>query len=150
MGYITHLTQEAHGPHRSLEKTVQINLIASLPGKTCRLPTSFLLKLSCEHLHLPSPKDALCQVWLKLAQWFWRRRFYISSMYFHHFVIISPWKRARPFIWRNLNPIHPRMFCAQFGWNWLSGSGDEDFLISSMYFHSVSYTHLTLPTICSV
>ena len=22
----------------------------------------------------PSPKDALCQVWLKLAQWFWRRR----------------------------------------------------------------------------
>ena len=21
-----------------------------------------------------SPKDALCQVWLKLAQWFWRRR----------------------------------------------------------------------------
>ena len=23
----------------------------------------------------PSPKDALCQVWLKLAQWFWRRRF---------------------------------------------------------------------------
>ena len=31
-----------------------------------------------EALHLnklksPSPKDALCQVWLKLAQWFWRR-----------------------------------------------------------------------------
>ena len=22
----------------------------------------------------PSPKDALCQVWLKLTQWFWRRR----------------------------------------------------------------------------
>ena len=22
----------------------------------------------------PSPKDALCQVWLKLAHWFWRRR----------------------------------------------------------------------------
>ena len=22
----------------------------------------------------PSPNDALCQVWLKLAQWFWRRR----------------------------------------------------------------------------
>ena len=22
-----------------------------------------------------SPKDALCQVWLKLAQWFWTRRF---------------------------------------------------------------------------
>jgi hypothetical protein len=21
----------------------------------------------------PSPKDGLCQVWLKLAQWFWRK-----------------------------------------------------------------------------
>ena len=26
-------------------------------------------------LESPLPKDALCQVWLKLAQWFWRRRF---------------------------------------------------------------------------
>ena len=25
-------------------------------------------------LESPSPKDALCQVWLKLAQWFWSRR----------------------------------------------------------------------------
>ena len=38
------------------------------------------------------------------------------------------------FIWRNLNPFHPRMLCAEIGWNWLSGSGEEDFLISSMYF----------------
>ena len=31
------------------------------------------------HLHklgFPSSKDALCQVWLKLAQWIWRRRFF--------------------------------------------------------------------------
>jgi hypothetical protein len=31
-----------------------------------------------DHLHLekfetPLPKNDLCQVWLKLAQWFWRR-----------------------------------------------------------------------------
>ena len=39
------------------------------------------------------------------------------------------------FIWRNLNPLHPRMICAEIGWNWLIGSGEEDFLISSMYFH---------------
>ena len=25
------------------------------------------------NLESPSPKDALCQDWLKLAQWFWRR-----------------------------------------------------------------------------
>ena len=61
--------------------------------------------------------------------------FLISSMYFHYFVIISPWKRAGPFMWINLNPLHPRMHCAKFGWNWLSDSGEEDFLISSMYFH---------------
>ena len=33
----------------------------------------------CGALHLnklesPLPKDALCQIWSKLAQWFWRRR----------------------------------------------------------------------------
>ena len=27
-------------------------------------------------LKSPSPKDALCLVWLELAQWFWRRRFF--------------------------------------------------------------------------
>ena len=30
---------------------------------------------SLNKLKSPSPKDALCQVWLKLAQWFLRRRF---------------------------------------------------------------------------
>ena len=34
------------------------------------------------------------------------------------------------FIWRNLNPPHPRMLCAKIGWNWLNGSGEENFLIS--------------------
>ena len=38
------------------------------------------------------------------------------------------------FIWINLNPLHPRMICAKFGWNWPSGSGKEDFLNLSMYF----------------
>ena len=65
----------------------------------------------------PSPKDALCQVWLKLAQWFWIRR-----SYFRYFIIISPWKRVGPFIWTNLSPHHPKLLCAKFGWNWLSGS----------------------------
>ena len=52
--------------------------------------------------------------------------FLISSMYFHYFVIISPWKRAGPIIWTNLNPLHPRMLCAKFGWNWPSGSGEDE------------------------
>ena len=32
--------------------------------------------LHLNKLESPSPKDALCQIWLKLAQWFWRRRFF--------------------------------------------------------------------------
>ena len=46
---------------------------------------------------LNSIKDVLCHVWLKLAQWFWRRTFFLLlSMYFRYFVIISPWKRLGP------------------------------------------------------
>ena len=30
-------------------------------------------------------------------------------MYFHNLVIISPWKRAGPSIWKKLNPFHPKM-----------------------------------------
>ena len=31
--------------------------------------------LPLNKLEFPSPRDALCQVWLKLAQWFWRSKF---------------------------------------------------------------------------
>ena len=48
---------------------------------------------------------------------FEKKIFLILSMYFHYFVIISPWKMAGPFIWTNVNPLHPRMLCANFGWN---------------------------------
>ena len=37
-------------------------------------------------LESSSPKDALCQVWLKMAQWFLRRRFFKV----YYFPIISP------------------------------------------------------------
>ena len=47
-------------------------------------------------------------------------------MYFRYFVIISPWKQTWPFILTNLNPLHPRTLCANFGWNWSSGSWEED------------------------
>ena len=46
------------------------------------------LALHLNNLELPSPKDALCQVWLKLAQWFWRmpRRF----LKFVNFFLLFP------------------------------------------------------------
>ena len=61
------------------------------------------------------------EIWIPFTQG------WTSSMYFRYFRIISPWKRAGPFIWTNLNPLHPRMPCAKFGWNWLSGFGEEVF-----------------------
>ena len=39
------------------------------------LPFENGLALHLNKLESPSPKDAWCQVWLKLAQWFLRRRF---------------------------------------------------------------------------
>ena len=32
----------------------------------------------------------------------------------------------------NLNPLQTRISCAQFGWNWLSGSGEEDEKLKSL------------------
>ena len=58
--------------------------------------------------------------------------FLISSMYFCSFVIISPWKKAGPFIWKNLNPLYPKLLYAKFGWNWSSGSGEEDKNVKSL------------------
>ena len=59
--------------------------------------------------------------------------FKFSSMYFCYFLIIPPWKRAGPFIKTKLNPLHPRMLCAKFGWNWSSGSGEKDENVKSLH-----------------
>jgi hypothetical protein len=43
-------------------------------------------------LKFPSPKDDLCQVWLKLAQWFWRRRFLNDPTPFLNFFDYLPFE----------------------------------------------------------
>ena len=102
-------------------------------------------------LEFPSPKDALCQDWLKLTQWLWRRKFFnfvdIFSL-FHNYLPFerggalylnkmeshSHKKLSAQFGWNwpsssrtNLNPLHQSMLCVKFGWNWPSSSGQEDF-----------------------
>ena len=47
-------------------------------------------------------------------------------------------KRAWPFIWRNVNPLHPRMLRVKFGWNWPSGSGENIFINSSECIFTIS------------
>jgi hypothetical protein len=48
------------------------------------LPLEKGYPLSLNKFESPSPKDNLCQVWLKLAQWFWRR-FFNDPIPFLHF-----------------------------------------------------------------
>jgi hypothetical protein len=83
--------------------------------------------LPLNNLESPSSKDDLCQVWLKLALWFWRTRFLSDPPHFYIFVIISPLKKTWPFIWTNLNSLHPSIICIKFDWIWYAGSGEEDF-----------------------
>ena len=71
-----------------------------------------------QQLEFPSPKDVLCQVWMKLAQWFWSR-FFKAAILFYYFPIISHLGRAWLFNWTDLNPLHQGILCAKFGWNWL-------------------------------
>ena len=116
--------QEAHGPHRSPEIIVQII-------KHMIISYSWLKKRKENYenwlvLHL---KDALCQVWLKLAQcWFFL--FCQCIFLFRNYL---PLEKGRALYLNNLNPLLPRMLCAKFGGNWPNGSGEEDFLILSMY-----------------
>ena len=43
-------------------------------------------------------------------------------------LLLSPnVKRCGLSIWTNLNPLYPKMLFAKFGWNWPSGSIEEDF-----------------------
>ena len=53
--------------------------------------------------------------------------FKFLTMYIPYFVIIFPWKRVGPFIWTNLNSLHPRKLCVKVGWNWPHGSGEKHF-----------------------
>ena len=74
-------------------------------------------------------------MWFKLANWFWRGRFWNFVNVFSPFRNSFPLEKSGPFFWTNLNPLHPRMLCAKFGWNWLSSSGEEDFEKLSIYFY---------------
>ena len=53
-------------------------------------------------------------------------------MYFCYFIIISPWEKTWPFLRTNLNLLHSKLFCAKFGCNLLSGSGEVDKNVKSL------------------
>ena len=106
--------------------------------------------------------DALCQVWLKFAQWYWRRllNFVIVLSLFRYCFPLE--KDVALHLWI-LNPHHSSMLCAKFGLNWSSGSGEKDLYTLLLYFyylllsshgiacgHSFELTWIPLTQACSV
>ena len=81
--------------------------------------------LHLNKLGSPSPKDDLCKVWLKLAQWFWRRRFLNFVNVFSLFRNYLPLEKGGALHLNKFESLHPRILCAKFRWNWLSGSGED-------------------------
>ena len=96
------------------------------------------MTLHLNKLESSSPRDALCQSFVqslveinpvvlekkivKICQFIFK----IPQL------SISPLGRMWLFIWTNLNALHPGTLCAKFGWNWPSGSGEEDENVKSL------------------
>ena len=81
------------------------------------LPLEKERALHLNKLESSSPKDALCQVWLKLAQWFWRRNFFTINFdnvfsLFHNYL---PLKKGGALHLNQLESLSPKMLCAMFG-----------------------------------
>ena len=94
----------------------------------CRKVSPFQLN----KLKSSSHRGAFCKVWLKLAQWYYWRRFII----FRYFVIISPWKKCGPSCVNKVIHHSPKDALCQISlklahWFWRR----RFFKISSMYFH---------------
>ena len=108
----------------------------------CPLNVVNLFSLFCHYLRLekhaalylkklesPLPSNALCQVWWKLAQWFFK---FLQCIF-----VISLWLPLRErslqhSIWTNLSPGHPKMLGAKLGWHWNSVSGEEVKIVKSL------------------
>ena len=77
-----------------------------------------------KNLESPSTKDALCQIKLKLTQWFWSKRL-LKFDGFLYFVKTFSWTRTL-FISTNLSPLNQLACVPSLCWNWTSGSWEKD------------------------
>ena len=59
------------------------------------LPLEKGMALYLNKHELPSPKDTLCQVWMKLAHFFWRRRFFRIGQYIFTIHNYLPMEKSR-------------------------------------------------------
>lgn len=61
----------------------------------------------------------------QLCSWYLENNIFIKRYPISPFPHYFHFEGTRPSIWKNLKAVHPRMFCARFGWYWTSGSGEE-------------------------
>ena len=70
------------------------------------LPFEKGVVLHLNKLESPSPKNALCQVWMKLEQWIWRRRFFVVFNVFFTISQLSPlWEGRGPSVEQSWIPF---------------------------------------------
>ena len=73
----------------------------------------------------PFSKDALCQVWLKLAKWFMSRSFLKVLNVFSLCGYYLPFEKCMAFKLNKFESPLPKNASVMFGWNWLSGSWED-------------------------
>ena len=113
MSHIAHLRKQ----FKSINTYDCIKTLIKRRKKT--LTNSLVLHLKKTPLHpkkSPSPKDALCQDWLKLAQWFWRRGFFNFVNVFSLFRYYLPLEKKLCQVWMKLTQWfwRRRWMCEKF------------------------------------
>ena len=76
----------------------------------------------------PSSEEALCQVWSKLTQRFWRRRFFNLVNEVSPFRNYLPFEKGGALYLNKIKFPSSKDALCQFGRNWLSGSREDFFL----------------------
>ena len=88
---------------------------------------------SFEQTWIPIPHGCIVPSLVEIGPGVQEKIILILLMYYRYFLIISPKKRVDPSLEKNVNSLHPRMLCVKFGWNWPSGSGEEDENVKSLW-----------------
>ena len=102
------------------EKFININLFSPFHYHSL---LEMNMTLHLHKLEFPIPYDALCQVWLKLEEWFYRGFRFLNIvdafLVCHNYLLLE---RDKALQLKKLEFLYLRMCCAKFGWNWPSGS----------------------------
>ena len=112
------------GPVVLLEKILWI-LVTCFCHFAIILPLDKGVVFHLNKLEFTSHKDALCQVRLNSAKWFWKRRLLNVDESFLLFCYHLPWKKVNQ---HKSNHVWIRV---KFGWNWPRGFVEEDKYVKS-------------------